>query len=182
MATIILRPNGAGVLTEHSRSEGSTNWENVDEAVSDGDTTIIVNNAIAVKKDLYTIESSGISGDSVINSVTVYAVSKIVNFVKGNHYIGLGIRENSTNTFSSNQSLTTSYATYSNTWSTRPSGGSWAKSDIDSIQIGVNTENVEDNSFNLHVTQVYVEIDYTPPPPSTFTGFGTVTGLLTITL
>lgn len=163
MATEILRPNGAGFITELTANGAATNWECVDEASHDSNTTYVSNNSSGItKKDLYTINANSIGVSDTINSVTLYIICRCT--ATGRLIVNTGyryIRENGVSTVGGSNSLTTSYASYSTTWNTKPSNGSaWTKTDIDNLQIGVQL--LVSGATESRCTQVYVVVDYTP--------------------
>ncbi|GAH59962.1 unnamed protein product, partial [marine sediment metagenome] len=62
------------------------------------------------------------------------------------------------------------YNTYSQTWTKNPADGeAWEWADIDTLEIGIGVEKKDAGSPIC--TQVYVEIDYTPPPPVALPGW-----------
>ena len=160
MATQTLRPNGAGDETFLTPSAGA-NWECVDEASHDSDTSHVSTTGAGVTGDLYAKSSNSIGTGDTINSVTVYMVARITS--SGRLINGQArnvIKENGVKTTATAQSLTTSYVSYSTTYTTKPSNGSaWTKTDIDNLQIGVS---LSAQSTTSRCTQVYVVVDYTP--------------------
>jgi hypothetical protein len=57
------------------------------------------------------------------------------------------------------QNLTTGYATYSETWTTDPSGGQWTWTDITNLQAGIRLSG-QNSTFPAYCTQVWVEVVY----------------------
>lgn len=163
MATVTLRPNGAGNETSWTPNGAGTNYGCVSEVSVDNDTTYLnFAGAGTNKRDLYTIDANSIGAGDTINSITVYVVARLVTtgrLVTTN--VATCIRENGTTTQSGNHAITlTSYVTKSNTWTTKPSNGTaFTKTDIDNLQIGV--FGVQTDSNNCRCTQVYVVVDYT---------------------
>lgn len=166
MATTTLRPAGAGNSTQLTATGAGTNHGCVNESSSDGDTTYVVTSiSSGHQTDLYTIDANSIGVSDTINSITVYIIARataIGRLITANRVIT--IRENSVTTYDASVALTTSYATYSKTWNTKPSNGtSWTKTDIDNLEIGVRLViNNNGGSAAARCTQVYVIVDYTP--------------------
>lgn len=168
MATTTLRPAGAGNSTQLTATGAGTNHGCVNESSSDGDTTYVVTSiGNGTQTDLYTIkeDANSIGVSDTINSITVYLIARATatgRLIIANRVIT--IRENSVTTYDASVALTTSYATYSKTWNTKPSNGtSWTKTDIDNLEIGVRLViNNNGGSAAARCTQVYVIVDYTP--------------------
>ena len=164
MATVTLRPNGAGTVTELTPSAGN-NFDCVKEVTSDSDATYVsMNNPAGTnKKDLYTIETNSIGASDVINSVTVYAYARYVLATHATGARGLTIRENSTTTVETINAMTSAYFLYSKTWTVRPSdSASFTKADIDSLEIGITLANLGAVAVSVRCTQIYVVVNYTP--------------------
>jgi len=156
MATETLRPNGVGNSTELFSSSGGDNYTNVDEVVSDDDTTYNRTATSGPRKDLY--ELSAPAGSGVVNGITVYALCR----ASTTGTVKLCIRTGATDyTEASGQALTTSYASYNKAWATNPNTSvAWTWADLGSLQAGVIME--DDGAGNrVRVTQVYVVVDYT---------------------
>jgi len=164
MATQTLRPNGAGSLTNWTANGLPSNYQCVNEGIADNDTTYLdFTGAGTNKTDLYTIDSNSIGATDTINSITVYAVVRMVTTGRLiSSSVALCIKENGTTTQGSTQSLIlTSYVTKSNTWTVKPSNGSaFTQTDITNLEIGV--YGIQSNTQNCRCTQVYVVVDYTP--------------------
>lgn len=164
MATVTLRPNGAGTVTQFIPSSGN-NFDCVKEVTSDSDSTYVyMNDAAGITKyDLYTIEANSIGASDTINSVTVYAYARYVLASHTGGMRGLTIRENSTTTTETMNALTSSYNLYSKTWTVRPSDSApFVKADINSLEIGIALANSGLTATSVRCTQVYVVVNYTP--------------------
>jgi hypothetical protein len=153
MATLTLRPNAAGNTMGWSAEGGD--WQRVDEAVSDDDTTRLYTptaNAVA----LFALENRT-SNFGVINSVTVYINTKGVDPI--DNTVQLAIRTYDTNYFSADKTYNnTSYHLESNTWSTNPNtSAAWTWTEIDALEAGMK----HISGGGQAVTQVYIEVDYT---------------------
>jgi len=161
-----LRPNAAGDETNLYPND-TINWQMVDEAVADDDATTVECTAYpGWQRDLYNIQDHSV-GNGTINSVTVYARCKTdASGVDGKIAIKSGTGGGAPNTIDeSDITLTTSWADYSHTWATNPATASaWTWDEIDNLQIGINLESTGDPKFfKAKCTQIYVEVDYTPP-------------------
>jgi len=153
--TLVLRPNGAGALTNLTRSGCSSNYQCVQEVTADGDATRVMRADNSLATDVYALDNpTGATG--TIQSVTVYCPARrtqnqgdaqLVIYMGGNEYR------------SATQNLTTSYATYSETWTTDPSGGQWTWTDITNLQAGVRLSG-QNATFPAYCTQVWVEVVY----------------------
>ncbi|HEY54867.1 MAG TPA: hypothetical protein G4N91_01110 [Dehalococcoidia bacterium] len=174
MATETLRPNAAGDETSiPSQYPASDNhYDKVDEAEADDDTTYVYTIGAAYVRDLYNLPAS--SGSGVINFIKVYF--RIKNSVVGYTATGrAAIKSGGTVTDGAEQSVDSSYTTFSQQWDTNPADGeAWEWSDIDALQIGVSIKRNEATGA-ARCTQVYVEVDYTSitEKSSSETGTGT---------
>ncbi len=166
--TVTLYPNSAGDSTQLTPITAPTNWECVDEAVTDDNTTYVRNSTTSYLKDLYNLTTSGLGGaTSVITAVTLYfrisgiegdtAYAKPVLKLGGTESIGTEVSQ-----------AGATYNTFSQSFS-RPGGGSWSLSDFASLQAGVL---LKATIAQARCTQVYVVITYTT---ETYTDL-TVTG------
>jgi hypothetical protein len=157
MATETLRPNAAGDYTNLTPVDSATNWENVDEASADDDTTYNYGGTTQVK-DAYALADTAIPAGSTINSVTVYFRCKKIATAwrKFQPFLRLGTDE----TAGTNLEVqgTAGYDTYNEALA-RPGGGDWAVSDLDSLQVAIGCQA---ETGSARCTQIYVEVDYTP--------------------
>jgi len=154
MATLTLRPNGAGNQQGWNAEGGD--YTRVDESSSDGDTTRLyspTDNAVAT----FAMEDHT-TQEGVINSVTVYIYTRGLDPVS--NVVQLAVRTGGTDYFSADKTYNnTSYHLESNTWSTNPgTSAAWTWSEIDSLEAGMKRI----SGGGQAVTQVYVEVDYTP--------------------
>jgi hypothetical protein len=157
-----LRPDGAGTTTILTTSGCTNNWECVDEATSDGDGTFVYTTNTNWQGDSYTAQDS--SGTGTINSVTVYIRSRGNFTFFGRPEAQTVLRTHSTYYTGSTVSLTTSWAPYSTTYATNPNTGSaWTWTEVDDLEIGVMQRGIAFFGLQARTTQVWVEIDYTPP-------------------
>lgn len=163
MAVETLRPNAAGDETNlvPIPGTGEANWEDVDEAVTDEDTTYVRYGLAAWKKDLYNLPAH--SGSGTINSVTVYARCRANGSPIVQTSAIIRCKTNGTVYEGNEITVTTSYVNYSKAWATNPNTGSaWTWTEIGALQIGVGLRRWgSSGGTHTHCTQVWVEIDYT---------------------
>jgi prepilin-type N-terminal cleavage/methylation domain-containing protein len=155
--SIILRPNGAGSITNiPTRSGCPANWQCVDESSPDDNTTYLSVCDNSFFADVYSIENP-LSNSCPIVSVTVYCRARFDHSqgnVQPTLYIG-GSQYNS-----ASQQLTTSWANYKKTWTTNPANGSaWTWTDIDNLQAGARIDG-QNASLCSRLTQVWVVVKY----------------------
>jgi len=162
--TETLRPDAAGDETNLTPDPTVPNWQNVDEASPDNMTTTNFTTSATYKRDLYELPNSGI-GAGTINSIKIY-----FNLYGGGYFWGKPVlKSDSTVTEGTEIQVTTGFVTYDQTWNTDPAGGDWTWADIDALQIGVTLK--ADGTYQVHCTQVYVVVDYTPSAPDPPTDF-----------
>ncbi|MCX6835702.1 MAG: hypothetical protein NTW07_11330, partial [candidate division Zixibacteria bacterium] len=121
----------------------------------DGDATRVIRTDNSLATDVYALDNpTGATG--TIQSVTVYCRARrtqnqgdvqLVIYMGGSEYRG------------TTRTLTGSYTNYSQTWTTKPIGGSWGWADITNLQAGVRMSGQNIN-FPAYCTQVWVEVVY----------------------
>jgi len=161
-----LRPNAAGAETSimHQSPGSGEHWDKVDEASPDAKTTDIYNFKVtSYQRDLYELPAS--SGSGVINFVKIYFRVAYSSSYTG--YAKPSLRSDTTVTDGTEVEAGDGeevFTTYSQQWNTNPATVSdpWTWDDIDALQIGVSLKSHA--SGYVICTQVYVEVDYTPPP------------------
>ena len=168
MATETLRPNAAGDETsiESQLPDSTFHWDKVDEASADDNTTFVYNNTTAAyQRDLYNLPAS--SGSGTINFIKIYFRVLTTGAVAG---VKPSLKSNSTVTDGTEiQPPAYVWTTYSQQWNTNPADSqAWEWADIDALQIGVSLK-PEVGVYGCSCTQVYVEVDYTPPSAPTVT-------------
>lgn len=164
-----LRPNAGGAETALRYWDGSDhdpdvlhNWEQVDEAEADGSSTYVFTTLTGPTRDLYNLPAS--SGSGVISKITVYFCCRR-SAVDAFWDAAAVVKSDTTVTKGTDQTIVSHLAwnTLSQEWATNPAdAGAWEWADIDALQIGValtETGGVGEG----YCTQVYVEVDYTPP-------------------
>lgn len=157
MATELLRPNGAGDLTNCTPSAGS-NWDCVDES-SANDSDYVYTLGSAYVEDSYALANHA-AASGTINSVTVHArVRKTASST--NNQVAPLLRLSGTTVNGTNWTITTSFAEYSQAVA-RPGGGSWTEGDLDALQAGVKMRSRGTGSEWPEVSQLWIVVDYTP--------------------
>jgi len=146
-----LRPVGTGTFTQILVSDCSSNWECVDEAVSDEGVTRVRERDGVWRTDTYATSNS--SSTNSIDSVVVYVrARKDDDDAKGT----TALYTNSTTYYGSNVDLegVSNYINASTTYTTNPNTSSaWTTSEIDAIQIGVQL-------YEARCTQVWAIVYY----------------------
>lgn len=164
MAIATLRPNGAGTAIAGAVNltavGAASTYLCISESSANDDTDYALKSGDNTAGEHYPITSNSIGGSDTISSVKVYYRVKAETNKIGNSGWAPVIHIGGTTTAGTyNVPSTSVYTTYSTDWTTKPGGGSWTKSDIDSLRIGViNDDGSPDNS---RCTQVYVEVTYT---------------------
>lgn len=153
-----LRPNAAGDSAICTKYGCTSNWECVDESVSDGDTTYC--QCGYNDKDLHNIDTSALGAGTTINKVTLHAVIKRYNATYNHGYIG--IKSGSTESWSDLITLPESWTEETKEYATDPNTGlAWTVAAINALQIGYKSGPDMSTSI-IKCTQVYIEVDYTP--------------------
>ncbi len=134
-------------------------WDKVDEATSDGDSTYVKSDSNAWQEDLYNIADHS-AGSGNISYVKVYIVAASTETpTQANTYVH--IKTNGAEYNGSQETTTTSYATYSHQWDTNPqTGEAWTWDEIDALQIGVGLRRSSTVEKDTRCTQVYAEVNY----------------------
>jgi len=159
-----LRPSAAGDETNISSQEpdSGAHWEKVGEADSDGDSTYVYTNSSSWQEDLYNIADHS-TGVGTINYVKVYVICR-AEATPTQTSLYAHIKTNEIEDNGSEETVTTSYATYSYQWDYNPQTlDDWTWSEIDALQIGVGLRESATGQ-NTRCTQVYVEVGYEAPP------------------
>ena len=171
--TLTLRPNADGSVDDLRNSAGSSdsnNWRFVDESSADGHSTYVYDQDQGDQSsdvDTYNIQNHGSASDR-INSVTVRVRCIKYGTDSDRSYARTALRVGSTVYVGNRNTLGSSWTVYSTTYSTKPGGGSWTWSDIDSLQAGVRLASGDTSggysSLSIaRCTQVWVEVNHTPP-------------------
>lgn len=155
MATLTLRPNGAGFYTNlPSQNPAGAHWEQVDEAVADEYTSYVATTAnTTLYRDSYALEDTAQSG--TVNSVTVHHRT-VVPLTPGS--ILPFLRLSGTNQDGTEVACSTVW-TDRNEAIARPGGGGWSWADINSLEVGAGLKG--NTIVPSYLTQIYVVVDYT---------------------
>jgi hypothetical protein len=162
-----IRPSAAGDETNIAEQSPATgaHWDKVDEAVSDGDGTYVQTNTSGWEEDLYNV-ANPVTGSGTINYVKAYIVARsLATPAQTSAYVH--IKTNGAEYNGTAQQVTTSYAPYSQQWNTNPQTGSaWTWSEVNSLQAGAGLRRATATGAGgqryTRLTQVYIEVNYTP--------------------
>lgn len=165
--TLTLRPEATGDEPNLLTASGAANnWDCVDEATSDDDTTYVASDAKSdtFQTDLYNLPDTTVSGKGKINSVTVH-----INARAGGNIAQTGaytrIKTNGATHNGSEITLTNTYTDYFTAYPTNPqSGNEWTWLEVNNLQAGVALRRSAGTGGNKEsrCTQVWVVADYTP--------------------
>lgn len=139
----ILRPNAAGDATLFWRQPAGNNWDKVSEAIADDASTYVYQPSNGGNQtDYYNLDDTGLSSQTISSiDVTVRGST-----VENNGYVQGGVRIGTNNIFGNNHS-SGSWTTFTDYNLTKPGGGSWTTTDLNSLQVA------------LHMTSGYHLVD-----------------------
>ena len=167
MPTVTLRPVANGSRIELLPYGASENWDCVDEEVADGDATYVYTDQETLKTDSYQLSDSGLSSNVVINSVTIYHVSKQIGRGYASSRVYFFLHTNGQPYSGDRYTPTSTYQTYSQTFTTNPiTGESWTVEEIDALEAGAQMRGMWIDFRNYaypYLTQLYVVVDYSLP-------------------
>ena len=174
MTTETLRPNAVGTYTEFpvQYPNSTFHYDKVDDVTPDEGSTYIATSSTdyLFYRDLYGVPDSAIPVGSTINSVTVYIRCVGSGLDTGNTrgYAAQYIRTHDTDYLGAYAYyIGSAWATKYYTWLTNPNTGlAWTIDEINALEIGIKGRagyDIEGYCYPLYCTQVYVEVDYTPP-------------------
>jgi hypothetical protein len=176
--SVNLLPDGAGLTTTLTPVPAVANYLNVDDPVGvPDDVATKVYGNLAGNTDSYNIQNAVLPTASNITSVQVFArgMCETINcsfqpflYLGGNYTLGT-IRVTAVGTWTS----------YTETLA-RPGGGAWTSTDINNLQVGVNS-NWDATGFLAYCTQIYVIVNYTPPDAGHVSQIAASTGETNIT-
>jgi hypothetical protein len=177
--TVTLRPDGQGYYsawTNSGCSSGSSEWQCVDENPENTSDDLRTNSKSV--SESFTFGNTGLSGVT-INSVTLYFYSKY--YSSSRYQFQPLIRASSTDYLGSAKSTTSSYASYSQVYTTNPATGSaWTIGQVDALEAGMKSYS---SNYGGIVAQVYAVVDYSIPDSCSDTdggnypfSFGTTSG------
>ena len=158
MAVETLRPNGTGQETgiADEYPSGLDHYTLVDEAVADEDATMVISYE-EEEYDIYALPNHS-EGSGTINKVTVYIRTNNDDTLSGG-YCKTVIRTHDTDYYGAEEDSDGEWTTFNTEYATNPNTGlAWTWDEIDALQAGVLLGQEEN-----YATQVYVEVDYTPP-------------------
>ena len=152
----VMRPSGAGAMTNLTHSGCGANWQCVAEDIADNDASRIVRADNSYAADVYALTNPASSACPVV-SVTVHCVARRAHtqgdirpaiYVSGAEYDAAA------------QALTTIYADYSAVWATNPATGvAWTWSELNNLQAGMRLRG-QNGGHPAFCTQVWVEVRY----------------------
>jgi hypothetical protein len=160
MPILTLRPE-SDQTTGIPSSTGGSHYTEVDEETADTNTYVYDDSqGGAWKTDLYGLPNHTTEAGT-INSVKIYIRCY------GGHasdQCRTAIYSDSTQTNGTAHSPGATWTTYDETYTTNPADDqAWTWTDIDNLQAGVGLYSYNNKNSNARCTQVYVEVDYTPP-------------------
>ena len=137
-ANLYLYPNGSSAtdLTAFGETE---NYECVDEIwhSPNDDTDYVYSSASSTVSDWYDLPNHT-TESGTINYVRVFGNALSYRGLTSGASYNFIVNDGSTiDVGKNNAPLATSYLSYNETWATKPSGGAWTWSDIDSMKIGI---------------------------------------------
>lgn len=158
---LTLAPNADSTPLELTALGGGDHYIEVDEQPDpDEDSTRVYTTSTANKVDLYGLPNHT-TESGTINSVKAYARCR---YTAGVSYGQIKIKTHATVYSGDEETLPPfDYTTYSKTWSDNPNTlTAWTWAEVDALEAGIQlrTGGVKRGA---HCTQVYVEVDYTPP-------------------
>lgn len=127
-----LLPDGAGASTQWTPSAGA-NYECVDDAAPDGDTTYIASDT-AAQKDLFTL------GALASTAAVVYAVQTNLVARKddaGSRSARAALTLSGADATGATASLGDAYSDICDVFETKPGGGAWSVYDVNALEAGV---------------------------------------------
>jgi len=162
MATISLRPIANSGTTQYTANGAASQWDCVNEVVSDADATYISTTTFPLPfPEYYTATNSNdaLTNTDTINSVRVFFRGRFSTgtFAGVRPCIKVGAGE----TIDTDLSISGSYVNYGSSIFTVVPGTStpWSRSALNSTLIGTQAEA---GNGTLRITQVWIEVDYTP--------------------
>ena len=170
MPTVTLRPRANGTRIELLPYGADENWDCVDEEVADGDTTYVYTDGESVVGDLYLLTPSGLPANAIINSVTIYHVSRQIGRGAADSRMYFFLRTNGQPYTGNRYTPTSTWQTYSQAFTTNPvTGQPWTVEEIDALEAGAEMRGMWIDFRNYaypRLTQLYVIIDYAIAAPA----------------
>jgi hypothetical protein len=162
----VLRPTGAGSVTEWSSNLLVDNWQCLNEVNSDDDSSYVYSSNLLVNQtDFYSIQSHTV-GFGTITNVTVWMRSRASDVPAGlTPPMQLMLKTHSTEFQADPISLTTTYTNYAQSYPVNPQTGiAWTWSEIDTLEVGIRGSaiQVDSSTANPTCTQIWIEVNYHP--------------------
>jgi hypothetical protein len=157
-ATVTIRPDSQGYYTAWTNAgcgSGSNEWQCVDE--NPANTSDYLYTSSSSTKETFGFQNVSLTSEA-INSLTLYYYAK---YYSGNRYnMQPLIRSGGTDYSGSTFSTTSSYAYYSQAYTTNPATGSaWTVGQINGLEAGMVASSSKPGAY---VAQVYAVVDYSP--------------------
>lgn len=151
-------PAANGSTAQWTSGTGSSNYAEVDEIPTDGDTTYIMSTGSAGVVHLVTLTSTSSSGiTGTINGAKAWA--RIRENTDVTTATRVRIKSGATNSDTASSDPTTTYANRFNLAATDPNtSAAWTTSNLDSAEVGVK----EDNAVSTRCTTLSMFVDYVP--------------------
>ena len=164
--TITLRPNSFGDECNIDSQTGDAcpnHWANIDEKVPDELTTRNLKASLddLWQRDMYSLDDITIPTGYLIQSVTIYARCRIFSGAAARASLKVCMKWRGTIVEDAERTLTSSWADYIVSYADFGTLGSWRKSDIDQMQVGISLRNGLNPAGNNGIpmcTQMYVVI------------------------
>ena len=155
-ASVRIRPDGPGILTQWEPISDGPNWMCVDEEDANRDEDYVFTSINALE-DSYTLQNPTASGKIIDVRVVVNAAL----VVPLDDDLTIEVVIDGTRYYGETHTLTTEYTEYYSTWSINPStDNSWTWSDIDELEVGFKSVEAGQAPTYWKVTQIYVTITY----------------------
>ena len=158
--SLTLRPNAVGSRNQCTPNGAVTNWECVDEATPDEDTTYNSANTAAGKYDSFNTPDHTTETGTIVK-VTVFIRSRRIGGSNGlsGHTIYITTDAGVSYQNGPGQVVPTSYSNHSYTWATNPrTAAAWTWADIDALEIGYQIYSFDSE---IRCTQCYAIVEYT---------------------
>jgi len=160
--TVTLRPDDNGTYSECTANGDTYNWQCVNEATADNDTTYVDAPNGVLKRDTHSMENQTAVANSEIDNVTMYFTVRQTLGGSTNCriliYSGGSLYQQEPDV-----SVYQYYVEYSYTWETDPGNSSnpWTWGDINDLEIGYQLWTIPGMNSIPRCTQVYAIVAYT---------------------
>lgn len=158
----ILRPT-ANFTVQWTRSGCTSNFECIDEVVSDDDTTYVhIGGGNASMKDIIDFADTGLDASQIIESVTVHIIGRNNGLARGARF---GISDGSSDDIFTNVTQSATYTDNTKTYTTDPFlGGAITAGEVDGWKIGFKKSGIAQQGGTYRITQAWVEISFADNP------------------